>query len=281
MGTLYFSIDFEWLTSHIRQLWSEGQFELALNALKDSGCPEPHHHEVIRGKLKMVGINEGHLEPDDWQPDLSICHQGTYQDPDELAVMAQEGIRYKAKYFDMLEREYNTMSTEWGRTTSGSKLADLACIVRTTFPQEFIDTLSESQKYMWEQASRKTSSHTTLMPDMSLILDNYIEQEKRLERARTPERDDAYQSRHGWILPNGDFYPCEYWAHDWLADRLGRTVKEAEERGWLRVGHSNLDGKARMTQGNFHGTYSQAQLDGAWTWCQLHDAELPKWIMEE
>ena len=134
---------------------------------------------------------------------------------------------------------------------------------------------------MWKLANQKASSHATLMPDMSLILNNYIEKEKRLDKTEEIERDDTYQSRHGWILPNGDFFICEYWAHDWLADRLGRTVKEAESRGWLRVGHSHLDGKARIAHGDFHGAYLQAQIDGAWTWCQLHDAEFPKWITEE
>jgi len=281
--TLHFSIDFKWLTDHVRQLWSEGRYQLALDTLCDSGCPEGYHKAILRGTIKMAGINEGYIEKDNWKPDLSICHRGTYPDPDRLPVIAQQGEEYREKYFDMLEMEYNSLVYEWGRTTNGPKLSDLAYTVCTTFPEEFIETLSEDQKRMWKLAHREASSPTLLL-DTSLIigLDEFVERERKLDEAETPEPDDDYQSRHGWILPNGDFYPCEYWAHDWLADCLGRTVIEAEDRGWVRVGHSCIDGKARIARGkNFNGLHPQPQLDATWTWCQLHNVELPRWITEE
>jgi len=278
---LHFSIDFEWLTSHIRQLWSEGRYKVALDALRDSGCPEEYHKAILRGTIKMVGIDEGYIEEDNWKPDLSICHHETYPDPDELSTLAQEGEKYKERYFYLLEKEYNALSYEWGRTTSGPKLADLGYVIRTTFPEEFIETLSEDRKSMWKLAHREATP--TLLPDMSLIdFDKFVEREKRLEEEETPEPDDYYQSKHGWILPNGYFYPCEYFAHDWLAHRLGRTVVEAEDRGWIRVGHSHATGKPSIHRGNnFNGPHTQRQLDAAWTWCQLHDMELPEWMTEE
>ena len=59
-----------------------------------------------------------------------------------------------------------------------------------------------------------------------------------------PPQKDNQRYWHGWIAPNGDFYPVQFNHHDWLADDLalylygvgemGRGVIKLEQMGWLR-----------------------------------------------
>ncbi len=50
---------------------------------------------------------------------------------------------------------------------------------------------------------------------------------------------DFIKYKQGWVLPDGKFYPCLVsMEHIWLANKLGKTEKEAENAGWMKISYS-------------------------------------------
>lgn len=72
-----------------------------------------------------------------------------------------------------------------------------------------------------------------------------------------PKKATPFQSA-GWISPQGDFYPCEYYQHDSVGKHLAiihyksfDALSELEKNGWIRVfdtGIMDIDYKNGVTQ---------------------------------
>ena len=286
---VHFSIEGEWLTDFIRQGWSEGRYEWTMETLKYSGCPREYHNDVLRGKLKMVGVNELRLEADDWHPDLSDCHLGTYPDPDDIFAMASDGENYKKLYFQRLSMDYYTTKQRWDMYRLDR--ADLQYYIRT-FPEEFVLTLPERDREMWMVSTGKEEFRygdiAEQLQDNALevaklgmqvpTVDEFIERERMLEEKEQPRPDRSCSSNWGWILPNGDFYPCLYWEHDWLVGTFDKTVGQAENEGWIRVGYSQVVGPY-VNRGNDR-PITQGQIDSVNVWCLEHELDIPEWVKE-
>lgn len=289
--TVHFSIEGEWLTDFIRQGWSEGRYEWAMETLKHSGCPSEYHNEVLRGNLKMVGVNEFRLMEDDWRPTLSDCHFGTYPDPSEIFAMASDGENYKKLYFQRLGTDYYATKQRWDQYPSNR--ANLQYYIRT-FPEEFVSTLPARDREMWAIATGREELHygdiDERLQDNALkvarfgiqvpTVDEFIERARRLEKKEQPRPDRGCISNFGWILPNGDFYPCLYWEHDWLVGTFDKTVTQAENEGWIRVGYSQVTGEQYITRGNPKREITQGQIDSVNVWCLEHDFDIPEWVKE-
>lgn len=77
--------------------------------------------------------------------------------------------------------------------------------------------------------------------------------------------------------PDGKFYAClTRMEHIWLAKQFGKTEKEAEEAGWIKI---NLGLMNDINILHFKKP-TQKQLDTLFDWCQKHKAELPDWATE-
>lgn len=66
---------------------------------------------------------------------------------------------------------------------------------------------------------------------------------KNAKKYHSPEKET--KPTGGWLAPNGDFYPCESWLHDWMAESICRAVlgklegtRYLEQKQWIRV-HDN------------------------------------------
>ena len=282
--TVYFSIDFEWLTQHIRALWAEGRYGLARDMLESSGCPSDHWFAVLRGKVKMVGINEGHLDTDDWQPDEG----SVYPDPDQIFHMAETGEKYRRRYFSQLGAAYADLCIRWQETTNGMELDSLAVQVRA-FPADFIESLPPEERIPYDMAMRhrpmpwndlrgaRLESRTmalqtaTALPDV----DDFIAHQIELDTRPAPHEDVSFMAPSGWLTETGALYPCAWFEHDWLASVLGYTVAEVEDKGWVRLG-TRLTGEVVIRRAS-DNPLPQPQLDALWLWCSKHGQPLPDW----
>jgi hypothetical protein len=100
-----------------------------------------------------------------------------------------------------------------------------------------------------------------------------------------PERCTKLESKHGYILPNGDFYPCGFMKHAMLAARILKHVldrnpediadeeKLADNMGWIRIQTSTL---MDVTHIAIPKRPTQKQQNTLWDWCQKHNEEYPK-----
>jgi len=269
---VHFSIDGEWLTDFIRTGWSEGRYQWAMDTLDASGCPAEYHNDVLRGNLKMVGVNELYIAKDDWQPDLDMCHQCSYPDPDEIFQLASEGEKYKKLYFERLRLDFYSAKKQIQRKANG----DGYYYIRT-FPEEFIRTLPIVDQDFWRLAHREVGASPVLSIPGVPTLDEYMEHQRELSTKAAPEPDTEFKAEFGWITPVGKFYPCAWYEHDWLADVLGKTVGEAEAAGWIRVGRRDM-GKGMLFVTAPQKEATQRQIDSVWGWCKKHDVRIPEWM---
>lgn len=282
---VHFSIDGEWLTDFIRQGWSEGRYEWAFKALEYSGCSQEYHYDILRGNLKMVGVNEMRLEKDDWKPDLASCHRGTYPDPTEIAKLAETAEEYKRLYFERLRMEYYAMKQRWDEEPISR--GDFELYIRT-FPEEFIETLPPADVDMWLISWDKKTDTNPIRniaekAEEAIALgvpsvDEFVEHQRALDEKEQPKPDRQYISNHGWILPNGDFYPCGYMEHIWLVGTFDKTEQQAENEGWIKVGQSVALGWY-IYRGREDKPITQAQIDSVNAWC-LERCDVPSWVKE-
>lgn len=272
IGYVHFSIDFEWLTDHIRALWAEGRYKNALDLLDSSNCPKDQHKAILLGKLKMVGIDQGVLAADDWIPPAG------YADPDNLREMAEEGMRYKKRYFELLRTNYFDLCEKW---KDGKDLVVIEALFRQ-FPEEFAMTLNPIDRTPWNLAWRYhlVPAGATAMGGFVPSVEEFVAHQMELDKREAPDPDPDFFADYGWLLPNGKFYPCEYWEHDWLANVLEYSVERAEKAGWIRVGKSRITEEWALTRGDNAPEITQAQIDGLWEWCQNHHCDFPSWAQE-
>ena len=111
-----------------------------------------------------------------------------------------------------------------------------------------------------------------------MTVEQYVNYKIELSHREAPNKCAPGKSRYGWILPNGDFFPCEWAEHDWLAEVLGKTAVEAEVAGWLRVGFDTMGHNAYIQSEDLQ--LAQRQLDTLSDWCLAHEVELPGWAIE-
>jgi hypothetical protein len=113
-------------------------------------------------------------------------------------------------------------------------------------------------------------------------------------KSEKPTPDPKYSSPFGWVLPNGDFYGCDYMGHMSLCrdifeltlkeKELTNPEKEAEKRGWLKIGSAMTSAFNKITkEKDWKDSYigldkplTQAQKDTLFGWCKNHDIPYPK-----
>lgn len=284
VGAVHFSVDFEWLTKFIRDLWTEGSFKQALDVLESSNCPERYHKDILRGKKKMVGIDEGHIENDNWQP----REPDRYFDPDLLPKLAQDGERYKREYFRLLGNEYALLVRRWKSASSGKELEDLSYQFKA-FPSEFIQSLDPTEQLPYINAmrandlgfyaARNTYEMLTGNEIASVNVEQFIRHQIELDKKPAPKPDTRYESDYGWITSGGLFYPCLYFEHIWLAGVLGKTEAEADESGWIKIGYSKTLGEPVIHCWSTEKV-TQPQLDALWQWCARRKIPMPEWAKQ-
>ena len=300
---LYFRVDFDGLTKMARDFWAEGEYARALDYLEACNIPLDKGHDIIRGKLKMAqdpngkdGV-DGIIVKDNWTPNLAYCQHSTYPDPNDLPKMAQDALNYKAerretnleklkKYSDELGEFYQKLDWE-----SVGQLWDLIdALAGLEEEKEEIPWSRKLYKEVIENGGKIPVSRTPKEEGLTTVelksewqkiikfqkennLNNYSEDILGRDNREAPKpTKDFKKYKQGWVMPDGKFYPClTSMEHIWLADKLGKTEKEAEEAGWIKVSYAML--------GIYVGCFrkaTQKQLDTLFDWMQgSPERELP------
>lgn len=84
--------------------------------------------------------------------------------------------------------------------------------------------------------------------------------------------EDVITSRHGWLSPDGKFYPCQWFEHITLASDLGQDEKTMEKQ-WVKVSKGEAFPPGRG--------FTQKQLDLVFDMYMETAGELPDWWDEE
>ena len=58
--------------------------------------------------------------------------------------------------------------------------------------------------------------------------------------------------RPGWLSPSGQHYPCAFYSHDELADKLGDGTFDLEVKGWVRITEDDFDRVVRAVWAPSH-----------------------------
>lgn len=128
---LHFRINYEWLTEHIRNLWSEGRYSLALDTLESTNLPIEIQYNVIRGKTKLINDPSdpseiaGMTADDDWKIDISTCHHMRYPDPLDLPKLAENALIDQDKYKRELENQAYDLYEKIDACYNGERLSEL------------------------------------------------------------------------------------------------------------------------------------------------------------
>ena len=301
---LHFRVCFEGLTQQARDFWMEGEYARALDFLDACNIPIEKAHDIIRGKLKMIqdpkgkkGV-DGTLAEDSWKPNLDYCQYSTYPDPDDLAKMAQDGLNYKYQYNRQNKLTFQALLDKLSEAYQASDMKEANEIWQLIdcFPVD----KKEKENIPWSRKLCEDAlagieafdkSHNITdggvqftskyildnNPDLNEFTKNILKRD--LREAPKPTKDFKTH-KQGWILPSGKFYPClTPMEHVWLAEKLGKTEKEAEEAGWVKISYT------------FMGIYilcfrqvTQKQLDTLFDWSvgsPERESPYKKFIMEE
>ena len=89
---------------------------------------------------------------------------------------------------------------------------------------------------------------------------------------------DMSASLAGWLSPCGQFYICQRFGHNDLAEALGTTSRQLEERGWIRITPSP-GGDFDICVGDRPPT--TRQLNAVWAWCIAHNRTYPRQLLED
>lgn len=103
---------------------------------------------------------------------------------------------------------------------------------------------------------------------------------------KKPLVDHNLEGELGWILPNGDFYSCQKYEHDNLADNIFSQVfgvhvenasRLAEKSGWIKITQiPQYSGPQPLILTSL----TQKQIDTFFDWCQKHNRPFPRSLIE-
>lgn len=224
---VHFTVDFDGLTNRAREFWAERKYAFALHEFLCKGCnlSEEKAKLLLAGRLKMAQLPGGKMGVD------GTLVKDTWR-PDSTTFYPNP-----------------MMGVEYANTAVARYLAETE-----------VRKLRKDLAYAVDEIARLTA------PPQKTTVDRFIERQMELEKRPTPKPDTTYKSNMAWVLPDGKFYPCKNsMEHIWLAERLGKTEKEAEESGWVKISHT-VFGLYIFSQKR-----TQRQMDTLFAWMQADE----------
>ena len=270
MSTLHFRVDFAGVTELARQFWAERQYVKAFEFLEDGfGFTKEQSAALLAGKLRMAQDPQGTegcdglLVADSW--DFKSEGYLIYPDPTAGPALAEENSKLKEEIEDLsrqLHSHKEALLVVDGKPTR-RKFTDIIYDLAPPIPGESFEERVQRQNFaMGAQIQAKEFEKHLLTQDSK----------------PTPKPTVNYKEfGNGWVLPNGKFYPCDTpMLHIWLAERLGKTEKQAEDCGWVKLSTSVAGIRVYSKQ-----KPSQKQLDVVFDWAQKHsgrESAMESWL---
>lgn len=277
MKTLHFSVSGDYVTNMVRELWADSNHEKALNILETiEGLTEEQRYDILEGKLKLGGINDLTLEEDDateiyGMPLLSVKEMFIRER--QKLEKEQERVRDHLAVAAIINGDrdaYVICGSPWGRLEAPNHVAGpcnrgfWGCLIPwDDFEERFPELVHRAKN--WLESESKIKERYTLpskpKEEKPVVFDK-------------PELGN-YKSPCGWLLPNGDYYPCMYGHHLYTLSCLDKDEKDVEKT-WIKVQRS-ITGSVDLV---FYfcqlKKVTQRQMDFIWDYCQHHGLEYPK-----
>jgi len=292
--TLRFTVTGSFLTRHVRDLWTEGRYELALDMLDClDGLTPAIRFGVIRGTWGLT--DDSTAIPDDWKPDLSWCHLRQYPDPERLAGLAEQGVDLAVEV-KRLQDLVCSLAVGYRRTRPIRAVVEVLEDLLETLPDEVLERNGVSRRTFLDLPGRRVTGvvygsneegwtrGSKQFPGWSPAgvpkVEDYIERQLDLDKLPCPDPEGVKTSDNGYITPDGAYYPCRWMEHNWLADRL-KEEREIDEAKLIKVANSQINPEILgmyLPSDDFIPT--PRQYETALAWCLAWHAEIPSWLRE-
>ena len=237
--TVCFVIEGEFLTNLTRQLWAdEGKPEKAFGIL-ESAFPKMRKSlmfSILIGEKKLIGDSSKGCELVADDTETSPC--GNSLSLESVVVKFKKKIKADEEWIRIVARDnIKEMEIEERRREKLSK------------DKDYLDNYVKSQEIIKEREAKR-------------------------EKPKPPKARHIIDNDHGWLSPNGKFYPCGYGEHILLADHLGFEERELEKKQWMKLqrGDCFLPENEKP---------SQKQRDMIFDWFTARKKSLPWWFEEE
>lgn len=196
---VHFRVEADFITEHARNLWSEGEYQKAIDFLGTmNGISLNQIYDVIMGKSKFKEIDKSQiftLAPDNWVPVVENCHLCQYPNP-------VNGKEMRAAEEKLKELEARKRFSRLLREAEESARVDY-------YKYSLFPTTRGAEKLF-----------NTTQDD----IDDFIAGEKfnsELEDSGKKPKPEIDVFPNGIITPDGAFYRCEFAGHAILAKALG------------------------------------------------------------
>jgi hypothetical protein len=297
--TVSFSVSPVWLTDHVRNLWAEGRYKLAMDTLDCLiGLPDEIKRGVIRGTWQLT--EEHTWVEDDWDPKLDMCFAGQYPDPDKLYELAERGAHLERdveRLEDMCIGFIKRLMRE-GRG-EGESLADLEWYLEMYFSDEAVSRNEVEKRVMYRAPSGDNirlvygnfeegyvgrvgyAGDITGADLRNRMLglpsvDEFVERQLELDDKPLPEPNTELASDNGYITPDGKLYPCLWMEHMWLADVIEEELG-IEESQLVKVGRSQLSDVLGVYDPGDDFVPTGKQSQSVVIWMGLHGMDPTDW----
>lgn len=295
-----FKIHGDYLTNLVRSFWVEGEPMKALEIM-ESGFPTVspiHRMDVCLGKKKLVGVNDLTLVADDATEHngLPLITLEEHYRRREAAIVEREADSVARA--EMAEGMTEKIPSPWGlvevpcsmlernyskgngtpfqfRVDAGSDYDAALDRFERLFPDAVRDARTRTEMLMEERRQQDALRAAGVNPEQLKALQGNL-YDVVGPALKPPPVDVEMNSLNGWLLPDGDYYPCRYFGHIALADALGATEGEAEKT-WVKISNSE-ESPLGVQRGDIYpppGGVTQAQLDAIFVWCERHGRKMP------
>lgn len=324
----HFTITGDFVTRHAREFASEGDWEKAVHFLMTSleGINYDHAIDIVSGKKKLTGQNSDiqlvkdgadskYLEHMKWLYKGHVKIKNTWYSP--YAYVSSFGP--KDLWYDA-PVSMQDLAQRRARFYADDRIGDLVILCRLEWAEDFeynvlFKKVPPPPIWMFDEFLKRKPQDVVSDPLENRGFMEWFGKEGfggMFEKkdslggapvyAEIPEKEEVpapvvpdkeYASNFGWILPNGDFYGCEFHGHmarccDIFSDVLkedvpGNPEKVADDRGWLKIGTTMVrefkdgeyDGLVESRYG-IDKPLTQAQKDALFGWCTKHKVSYPQ-----
>lgn len=300
MGKLHFKLDFEGTTNILRENWASGRYEWCYEFITNLGLSREVGEEVIAGKSKLAqfpgGIDgvEGMVVDDNWTPAGKYLYYPTRQD---MVALAEKGRRAEVEIPRLQDMAISLiMRLRYAGPANGVDIHELETML-LSLPEEARERNKIEERYMtpgehdigqgkilvvgdndngWERLDTAGAADRRLEMLGLPSLAGFIDKLTSLDNKSLPEPDDDYTSANGYITPDGEFYPCEWLEHQWLAEEIESQL-DVDEWELVKVFKSQIGDRLGYDYGYAPNgeryTMTSRQYSTLQYWCAKHGVQ--------
>lgn len=260
-GKLHFHVSGEFLTNHCRNLWTEGRPDFAIRTLVTSliGMTEGWAIMICTGKKKLVG----------WDNDVSMVDDKVANHNGMKLLSMEEILKHKDEEAKLKEREQRELDPD-----------------DVPFPK-----LKNPVMSIFDLSQSRQISNQALLNFSNIMAFQSMQNQKRMDREENKQEPKSLDDfkitnghwthiKYGWIDKQGNPYDaamgrgdCLFDAHVTMAGLCGIRERELEEKGWIKITVSVIEGLMVIPTSR----PTKVQKEMVAEFCQKNKIKEPRW----